>query len=287
MTRSTTMGLAVLGVLAAVGCEDPLGPQLEATDRCVSQSDQNSVVAFEDANLAAQVRADLDVGPSEPLTCRMVAELESLGASNAGIASLVGMQNLTGLQNLVLANNAISDLGPLSDLVRLEFMDLQENDISDLTPLSGLDNVVALSLTRNAITDIEPLAPLVDLELLALDHNEITDIRPLAGMANMLRLVLFGNQITEIGSVAGMTRPRPAGHRRESIAEPGARARPRDPDGARSGRRGLHRHRPRGGAHSPAPPGARQQRRPCPTSSRSSTTAASVRGARCRCRRRG
>lgn len=192
--------------LSLIGaCDDPMGPQLSAGDLCSRQGDQNSVVAFEDAALEAEIRAELELGSGGVLTCRLVGGLTALSAGGAGIASLVGMQNLTGVRDLLLADNEIIELAPLSDLAALEIIDLQGNQISNLSPLSGLDPI-ALSLTDNLISDVRPLAPLTGLQLLALDRNEISDISPLAGMTDMLRLVLFQNLIQDLTAAADMGR---------------------------------------------------------------------------------
>jgi len=58
--------------------------------------------------------------------------LEDLNCSQAGIASLAGLEVFTGLRRLGLDGNAISDLAPLYPLRQLELLQLRGNRIAAL-----------------------------------------------------------------------------------------------------------------------------------------------------------
>ena len=126
------------------------------------------------------IRAALSVGAQEPLTCGLVSGLTSLSAREAGIVSLVGIQNLTNLTSLDLRLNLIEDISPLSGLTSLRELLVSSNSFTDISPLSGLMSLTTLDLDRNSITDISALSGLTSLTRLDLHENpDLTDIQPL------------------------------------------------------------------------------------------------------------
>ena len=91
---------------------------LRPNELCSDHADA-AIATFEDANLEARVRSALSVGERDDLTCGLVSGLTDLEAQNAGIESLVGLQNLTGLTVLRLRSNSITDISALSGLTGL------------------------------------------------------------------------------------------------------------------------------------------------------------------------
>ena len=88
--------------------------------------------------MEAEVRAALSVGAQDYLTCDLVSGLTRLDAEQAGIAHLVGIQNLTSLTQLDLSHNTITDISALSGLTSLERLRLDGNPrVTDLRPLLG------------------------------------------------------------------------------------------------------------------------------------------------------
>ena len=67
-----------------------------------------------------------------------------------GIASLVGIQNLTGLTTLDLGSDFLFDISSLSGLTSLTTLDLAVNPITDVGPLNGLTSLTQLNLNGNA-----------------------------------------------------------------------------------------------------------------------------------------
>ena len=172
---------------------------------CKDQPDA-AIATFEDANLEAQVRAALSLGAHDDLTCRLVSGLTRLDAEQAGIESLVGIQNLTSLTALNLSANSITDIGALSGLTDLTQLSLRNNSITDISALSGLTSLTELSLRNNSITDISALSGLTSLTALSLGRNSISDISALSGLAGLRGLILGANSITDIGALSGLTR---------------------------------------------------------------------------------
>ena len=172
---------------------------------CKDQPDA-AIATFEDANLEAQVRAALSLGAQDDLTCRLVSGLTRLDAEQAGIESLVGIQNLTSLTALNLSANSITDIGALSGLTDLTQLSLRNNSITDISALSGLTSLTELSLRNNSITDISALSGLTSLTALSLGRNSISDISALSGLAGLRGLILGANSITDIGALSGLTR---------------------------------------------------------------------------------
>jgi glucose/arabinose dehydrogenase len=145
----------VLGTTSAARAQ--VTPILEPGERCSEQRGA-SVATFEDANLEAAIRARLSIDAEQNLTCSLLAGLTDLTAENAGIESLVGIQNLTGLTALELNRNSITDIRPLSELTNLSTVGLVNNAIADIDPLRGLANLTDLRLQSNrTLTDIQPL----------------------------------------------------------------------------------------------------------------------------------
>ena len=133
--------------------------RLQPSELCSDQSD-SAIATFEDANLEAAIRAALSVGAQDDLTCGLVSGLTDLEARDAGIESLVGIQNLTNLTNLDLWPNSITDISALSGLTSLEDLDLSDNpNLSNIQPLLnntvlGADDFANLINTNVSCTDV-------------------------------------------------------------------------------------------------------------------------------------
>ena len=189
---------------AGSGCfRDLAGPDFQPF--CAIES-SSSIVAFEDAILAAEIRDDLSVGPQDPLICGLVETLTTLSAASAGIVSLSGIENLTGLTTLQIRDNAIADISPLSRLTGLTSLNLAANSITDVSALSGLTNLTGtLWIYNNAITDIGPLSGLTNLTALNAWDNSITDLSALSGLTSLTALRVSMNSITNLGDLSGLT----------------------------------------------------------------------------------
>jgi Leucine-rich repeat (LRR) protein len=197
--RLLLVGFAVV----ALGCGEgsPGVGEVSAllpSELCSLHSD-SAIPSFADASLAEAVRASLGVGSVNDLTCGLVEGLDALDASNSGVMSLVGIQNLQGLTDLRIWGNSIGDIGPLSGLVNLTQLSLTRNSISDIGPLAGLNNLDTLGLGENLIADISPLAALSSLDLLNLHANSLTSVGTLS--ASITTLTLWDNGLTDISGL--------------------------------------------------------------------------------------
>ncbi len=151
-----------------LGADDPLNQPsgiegLEPSELCSDDDPVTAVPNFEDGNLWLAIRAALSINGAVELTCGLAQGLTDLTAQNAGIESLVGIQNLTGLMTLYLDGNSITEISALSGLTGLVDLRLDGNaNLTDIQPL--LDNtgfgggdIVDLRDTSVSCTDVAAL----------------------------------------------------------------------------------------------------------------------------------
>lgn len=174
------------------------------SERCSDQPD-GAIATFEDANLEAEIRAALSVRDQGDLTCGKLSGLLDLRAGNAGIESLVGIQNLTNVTDLFLVNNSIVELGALDDLTSLRMLNLYGNSVTDVGPLGELTSLTHLWLTYNPIGDIRALSGLTSLTYLSLTGVPITDISALSGLASLRDLHVAYTPISDVGALSELT----------------------------------------------------------------------------------
>lgn len=86
--------------------------------------------------------------------------LEDLNCSQAGIASLAGLEVFTGLRRLGLDGNAISDLAPLYPLRQLELLHLRGNRIAALDARLCQGAAKQMALAGNETLDCTGIAEL-------------------------------------------------------------------------------------------------------------------------------
>ncbi len=189
--------LAACLLILLMGCGDddavsPANPIFTTVALCTDFPDE-AIARFEDLKLAAAIRIALSLGVQGDLTCGLVSGLTELDAFSWGIASLVGMQNLTSLTLLAIGNNSIVDAGPLSGLTRLTYLSFHNNSITDIDALSELTSLTHLGLFNNSIADITALGRLVHLRFLGLHNNYITDVGALSELTALTSLTLSSN----------------------------------------------------------------------------------------------
>ena len=136
-----------------------------------------------DANLRAEVRADLGLADNDELTKASMTNLTSLHAPQSEIGDLTGLEFATNLTKLVAWGNSISSLSPLTNLTALTEIRIGDcRNISDVTPLENLTNLTKLGLQGNNISDVSALSGLVNLTWLRLARNPVTDFSALSGL---------------------------------------------------------------------------------------------------------
>ena len=170
---------------------------------------KHAPVNIPDPNLRAKIEAEIELELGKPvgasITLDDMAMLTMLGASNANINDLTGLEAAINLTKLDLWQNSISDISPLSGLTNLTELDFQSNRISDVSALSRLTKLTTLYLNGNNISDISPLARLSNLTHLGLDFNRILDLSPLSGLTNLIHLGLGVNRISDLSPLSGLT----------------------------------------------------------------------------------
>ena len=162
-----------------------------------AQDDSPTEVTVPDAALRAVLEDSLGLAAGAPITASELSNLTELGARDAGILDLTGLEHATGLTRLHLGpqaggfpwdnGNDISDLSPLSGLTGLTWLNLTGNPVSDLTPLSRLTGLSSLNLQGCPIFDesLSPLASLTGLTDLYLAFTGVMDAASLSGLAGL------------------------------------------------------------------------------------------------------
>ena len=129
-----------------------LGPRLG--DNRVEVSAEGLTVTFTavaeaaaeipDPNLRSKIEAALHKASGAPITPSDMARLTELGAEDANINDLTGLEDAINLTWLGLSGNNITDLSPLERLTNLTRLRLWRNNIADLSPLERLTNLTEL-----------------------------------------------------------------------------------------------------------------------------------------------
>ena len=165
---------------------------LQPGELCGDHADA-AIATFEDANLEAAIRGALSVGAQDDLTCGLVSGLTRLETEQAGIESLVGIQNLTSLTFLRIDGNSIIDVSALSGLTSISRLSLTSNSIIDISALSGLTRLGVLWLDSNPdLTDIQSL----------LDNTGLTACGFLFCINDLVRLVNTNVSCTDVAALA-------------------------------------------------------------------------------------
>ena len=133
---------------------------LQPADLC-SDNPASAIATFADANLEVAVRTALVIVAQDDLTCGLLATLTNLTAYNAGIVSMVGVQNLISLTRLILNDNQLTGAIPpeLGNLSSLEWLRLVSNQLTGAIPaeLGNLSSLQTLRLHGNQLTGAIPL----------------------------------------------------------------------------------------------------------------------------------
>lgn len=114
-----------------------------------------------DSGLRQAIADTAHVEPDD-LVLDQLLLLESLDASDYGIADLTGVTLLAALSTLDLSNNLIANPALLGAMQTLASLDLSDNPITDLSGLSGLANLATLLIRNTLITDLQPLQAMYD-----------------------------------------------------------------------------------------------------------------------------
>jgi len=147
------------------------------------------------------------INPSDNIRLDKVQSLVELEVFGTQIASLHGMEYLTGLNELWMGNmELISDLSPLRELVNLTSLIIQEGTgITDITPLANLTNLYRLAIEGASINSLISLENLTNLRVLEVSYSNISNITPIENLTNLYALNLVGNAIADITPIADLT----------------------------------------------------------------------------------
>ena len=211
MKRSLSLLLCVLVLLTGIS-------------GLVFAADSGSV-NIADPTLAAAVRRELGLSPSDSLTLTELRRLEVLDVSGQSIVSFAGLESAVNLRRLTAANCQLQDTTALTGMTGLEALDLSGNTLTDLsfltdahqlqqlylkgtslTSVSGLEKVASsllvLDVSQNQVADLSPLAGLSKLTMLDVSDNPATDLSPITGFGKLG--VLYANSLS-LSSVSGIS----------------------------------------------------------------------------------
>jgi Leucine-rich repeat (LRR) protein len=104
----------------------------------------SALETFSDSALQACANNYLNENPGENL-----ASLTLLSCTDAGITSLVGLNQLPSLSIIDLSNNDIDDLSPMINLTNLRVLRIANNHIKDISILNELSLLNFIDLSGN------------------------------------------------------------------------------------------------------------------------------------------
>lgn len=87
-------------------------------------------------------------------------QIRKVNCSNAGIATLNGLEQFQAIEQLNLDNNAISDTGTLARLKSLHTLYLTNNQVSDTSPLFTIETLKVLHIDENPLINCKELKEL-------------------------------------------------------------------------------------------------------------------------------
>lgn len=166
--------------------------------------------AFASSGLENKVRDKLGLGPTDTMTCAMLATIDSmivLPVPGSFVTSLGGAQNLVGLDSLWLGGQAVSNLGPIAQLPELSFLSVGNTDVDDagLAPLSTLTSLTWLGIGFTEVTDLSPLSTLTGLEVLDFGNTDVDDLAPISDLDALTALLLTATDVTDLAPISGLT----------------------------------------------------------------------------------
>lgn len=135
-----------------------------------------------------------DLTPLSQLTQLKAATLSQMGLTNASLAPLKNLVNLTRLS--LDFNDQLSDLTPLANLTQLAYLNVSKSLVADLTPLQNLTQLTELRLENTQVANLAPLANLKQLQALSLLRSKVMDLSPLQALGNLTSLNVKSQTVT-------------------------------------------------------------------------------------------
>jgi hypothetical protein len=153
-------------------------------------------ITFTDPVLDAAVRSALpdDVGD---ITHEDIWLFDTLDLEG-GVASLDGLECLTGLSFIKIQRAEITNVEPLSGLKLLTFLGLSYNKITDLEPLRSLDTLQKLYVEGNPISDLGPVAALTNLTHISAGTSDVSDLTPLENLTELQWVYMYNAEVTDL-----------------------------------------------------------------------------------------
>ena len=127
-----------------------------------------------DPMLELVIRESLDQ-PAAVLTSQELAQVTQLDASNRGIKTLKGIEQLQNLELVDLSYNPIWDLAPLVELPGLKNLNLRGTAVTNIAPVAEIKSLEYLNIHSLGLESLEPIAELINLQTLIMRNVYIGD----------------------------------------------------------------------------------------------------------------
>lgn len=161
-------------------------------------------VRFGAKSLETAVRAQIDERPGARIHPDELVSIRRLRQDTEPIASLAGIECMTGLEVLHVVPAPTLDLAPLVALHNLHELRLVGSAIGDVTPLAELDGLRSLRLRVRKGTSLAPLAQLSRLTRLKLNVEGIVDLGFLRAMDRLRRLEVIHAEDLDLTALASL-----------------------------------------------------------------------------------
>jgi len=159
-------------------------------------------VTFPDSGLRDCVHTALGKPDGAAVTSQEAAGITDLNCRHRGIASLAGLENLTGVIGLDLWGNQISSLAGVTFPTELRYLDLDDNQIRSLDGVTFPTGLQTLGLGWNQIGSLSGVTFPTGLHYLSFTINQIGSLTGVTFPTELRELLLAGNQISSLTDVA-------------------------------------------------------------------------------------
>ena len=190
--------------LFIVGCGCGNGQTVEGDDANMIDPNEEVVVIFNDENLEALIREELEIQEGD-ITSIDMQGLYYLTINDIGVEDLTGLEYAINLLEFTLSRENVESLDPIKNLVNLERIRIAYTEIENL-PLTFHEqvNLKQISIVGTIIEDVSFVEGMTNLDHLTMTDAGIKDISAMENLINIEQLNLRGNEIKEIDALSNM-----------------------------------------------------------------------------------
>ena len=212
--------------LFIAGCGCGSIQTVEGDDANMIDPNEEVVVIFNDENLEALIREELEIEERD-ITSIDMQELYFLTINDISVEDLTGLEYAINLTEFSLMRESVESLEPIRNLTNLERFIIRYSEIENLpitfneqvnlkhisivgtiiedaTFVTNMTNLDHVTMTDAGIKDISAMENLINIEQLNLRGNEIEYIDSLSNMHALKYLNLQSNQISNVEPLEGL-----------------------------------------------------------------------------------